>query len=861
MGGPVDLGRLDAEVERALALFRAGRPAASLRVLRRVRRRLLALSGAPAVDQGQEIARLLATTLMREAGPLFDVSGDLPAALQLIDEAREAALAAASVPLDAKIRGQRALLILRSGDTRGALRAFDEAAELVDQADLFDRAIILLNRGVVHLEHLDLVAARADFTASLRWAELAEDHAGLSMVAMARHNLAYVDFLAGRIPTALAGLQVAEAEYGADPHPTALLDRARVLREAGLFEEAATILEQVSGRMAAERLYQDLGETELVRAECALVEGNLKQARALALSSQRRFARRGNVRWQRKAELLLLRCDDALAESKVGRVRERALSSLAARSSSYAETCRVEGRRDLARMASLLATEARLRLGEDLDEPVPRQRETDPLQVRLQTREVRALAALNAGRPARAAAEVRAGLTELGSYQQSLGSLDLRTASAVHGSSLARLGLDIVWRTGSPASVLGHVEQSRAISTRLPSISPPTDEVTAGLLSELRRVEEEARGLEGDPSADAALLDLREDAVALQRRIRARAWEIEGAAGAVTAAPKLADVRRAAEESGSAFASFARHRGRWVAVAVRGGRASLHDLASISEITALVQRVRADLDALAMPMLPPPLRASILRSLQAGLAGLDATLLDPLACKGIPLVLSVSGDLVLLPWGLLPSRVGWSTVVTPSAASWLRGQGERRPSAPRVIAVGGPDLRRSVDEADRVAKLWPGAASLVGDAATTAATQDALHGADLLHVAAHGTHRQDNPLFSSVRLADGHLYAYEVEASVGIAACVVLSACEAGLATLRPGDESLGLTHVLLQLGSRSVLAGVAKVGDEVAADLMEGVHRAMASGADSASALAEAQATSLYGGSPVAFVAFGAPW
>ena len=113
----------------------------------------------------------------------------------------------------------------------------------------------------------------------------------------------------------------------------------------------------------------------------------------------------------------------------------------------------------------------------------------------------------------------------------------------------------------------------------------------------------------------------------------------------------------------------------------------------------------------------------------------------------------------------------------------------------------------------------------------------------MLHVAAHGTHRHDSPLFSSLRLADGPLYAYELDPDQGMPACVTLSACEAGLATLRPGDEGLGLTHVLLHLGVASVTAGVARVRDDVAAATMQRVHEEMAAGATSAEALALAQA------------------
>ena len=74
---------------------------------------------------------------------------------------------------------------------------------------------------------------------------------------------------------------------------------------------------------------------------------------------------------------------------------------------------------------------------------------------------------------------------------------------------------------------------------------------------------------------------------------------------------------------------------------------------------------------------------------------------------------------------------------------------------------------------------------------------------------------------------------------------MVLSACELGQATVRPGDESLGLTSVLLQLGARCVVSGVAEVADDLAAEVMVGYHRRLAAGADSATALAGAAAAS----------------
>ena len=861
MSRPVDLDALEAEVDRAVAVFRGGRPAQAVRMLAAVRRRAERVLAGDATTSDRVVLTatgIVARTLVSESAPRFDMTGDLEAALALLSRATELAVGIDSASLLATIRGQRALMVLRSGDTRAALRAFDDAAALLDEAEPRDRAVIMLNRGALHLEHADLARAESDLRRSV---ELCEEIGDDRLGSMALHNLGYVEFLAGRIPRALAALEEAQSVNPDPPHPTMLLDRARVLREAGLVRDADDLLEQAGAALFRSRLFQDLAETEMVRADCAVVDGDLRRARSLAASAHRRFARRGNTRWMRKAELLLLRCDRSAADGRAPRSRRTALLEVAARSDELAAACRREGRRDLARAAGLTAEECRLLVGAPGTSAPPPMRGSDPLQVRLQTREVRALAALRDGDVSRAGRQVRAGLAELGTYQHSFGSLDLRTASAVHGAALARLGLDVALRTGSAAAVLNHIEHARAVSTRLPQVRPPGDERTAVLLSELRQVEEEARGLEGDPVASERLAELRDRAAELQRAIRARAWEVEGNQGSVAASPRMGRVRDAAVEESVGFVSFARHQGRWVAVSVSGRRCQVHDLGEVRAVCGLVHRVRADLDALAMPVLPARLRDAVRRSLDHGLGRLDDLLLAPLRLGDSPAVLSCSGDLVFLPWGLLPSRVGVSTVVTPSAASWLGARSRRRPATPTVVAVAGPDLRRSTEEAVLVERLWPGATRLSGAEATTARTHQALVSADLLHVAAHGTHRQDNPLFSSVRMADGHLYAYEIDAGAGLAGCVLLSACEAGLATLRPGEESLGLSHVLLQMGTRAVIAGVARVGDDVSVQLMERVHVLMRRGADAASALAEAQCETLSGESPAAFVAFGATW
>jgi len=846
------LAELHAQVRRARELSTSGRPAQATVLLHAARRR------AERLEPEAEVRTLVARSYLTESTSVLDMTGRLADALALVGRAEETAREVASPALLATVAAQRALLVLRAGDTRAALTAFDEAARHLDAMEPRDRAIVMLNRGVLRLEHTRLDGARDDLTRSVAHAVEAAD---ATLESMARHNLGYVDFLSGRLPRAIAAYRHAAATWPDDPHPAMQLDLARGLRETGLLSEADEVLARVAAQARGARLFQDLGETELVLAECALAQGQPRRALTQARSARRRFERRRNLRWLRRAELTVLRCERAVIDDGSGGGTRTALARLARRAGQLADACAAERRDDLARSATVLAAECHLRAGDPRDR-LPAVRAVDPLPLRLAVREVRALGAAADADPARALREVRKGLDELGAFQRSLGSLDLRTAGAVHGVRLARIGLEVALDRGRPGQVLSVVERSRAISTRLPRLGPPDDAATAALLTELRRVEDEATALAGEPAAAPRLSRLRARAATLQREIRARSWEVEGDGGSrVALAPSVTDIRTAARDQGTAFLSLARHRDRWLAVLVHGRRTDLTHLAGTAEVAGLVRRVRADLDVLASPQLPGPMADAVRTSLALGLDRLEAVLLEPLRLEGVPVVISCSGPLALLPWGLLASRVGVPTVTTPSAGTWLQGRARRRPAEPRTTALAGPGLRASEQEARAVAATWPGADLLSGASATTAAAHAALAGSDVLHVAAHGSHREENPLFSSLRLADGPLYAYEIDPARGTPPCVTLSACEAGLATLRPGDEGLGLTHVLLHVGAAAVVAGVARVRDDVAATVMQRVHTLMAGGASSAEALATAGAESREAPVPAPFVAFGAAW
>jgi CHAT domain-containing protein len=169
-------------------------------------------------------------------------------------------------------------------------------------------------------------------------------------------------------------------------------------------------------------------------------------------------------------------------------------------------------------------------------------------------------------------------------------------------------------------------------------------------------------------------------------------------------------------------------------------------------------------------------------------------------------------------------------------------------------------VRRAADEAVLVGTGWPGAVTLAGDAATTAAVRDLATRADVLHIAAHGVHNSENPLFSYLELADGPLFGHEFQAVPRLPAHVVLSACELGLAGSRAGCEPLGMTAALLHAGARSVVAGVARIGDETAFAVgtahHSGLHRGLSPAAALAAAISEAAEDQ-----PAPLLCYGSGW
>ncbi len=781
-------------------------------------------------------------------------------AFALLDQAASAADSADQFALQAS----RGLIHLRIGDAAAAMSDLSSAIDGMHDRDLEDLARTLLNRGVLHMMAGDLPAAQADTTRAESAAAGAD--AG-TVVFMARHNLGYLRFLAGDLPGSLQAMDEAQQLAPEQALGVPTLDRARVLLAAGLLGEARDYVDSAIGTFTRNRARADLTDALLVGADIAITGGEPPRARLLARRAARISVQRGNA-----AVELLARLAEQRAEAAARRAARRSghpasatrCRAAAVAAEALAQELRDAGRNTEAAIATQLAVEGLLDAGDvsaadELFRTAGTASGALPLAGRLQAQLMAARIALSSGRRAEGVARLRRGLDDLGRFQALLGSQDLQTASAVWGRQLASAGLRAAVDTGSPAQILQWLERSRAASTRLPHIRPPADPALADDLGVLRIAEAAARSALLAGARDVG----REREIAeLRRRIRARTWTL-GGAGTALRPPSLRSVQRLLADSAGAGAptvlAYFHGAGQVHVLLITAGRARYLPLAPLGRCEELNRIVAADLDLLAADRVAAPLRAVAARSLSAALGELSERLVAPVlrAASG-PVLVSGAGPLSAVPWPLLPALAGRSVTVTTSVSGSIAGLAPR-PIAYRrgVLAVAGPEVVRAPDEVHAVVGCYPDARALTGAAATGSAVLGAIPAGGLLHIAAHGQHESHSPLFSSVVLADGPLYAYDIAPNGALPDQIVLSCCDVGRSAVRGDGEPLGLAVALLRSGVRTVVAAVAPVADRAAEAVMTGYHAALAAGRPPAAALAEA--LPLAGDAPAPFCCFGA--
>ncbi|MFM6850205.1 MAG: CHAT domain-containing protein [Terrabacter sp.] len=863
----------------------AGRPAEAAATLAAA---LAEIDRAGGAEPPVEALELRCKTLITLALTEFMLEG-LDSATARLAEAEEVVDALGDDALRARLDYQRANLHGRVGDLASAWDGLEGAVKRLDAFTEREQASVHLSRGMLAFELLRPQEALESFAEAAR---LAHDLGAGEQEFMARHNEGYAAYLLGDLPRSLADMAEAE-EIDADVFKgPARLDRARVLLEAGLVQEAVEALESEVAALVGEGHDQMRAESELELARAHRLLGHLDLAAAAAQSARETYARIGATAWAAKAVLVgllveldrqrrrpsspdresapsaLPRSPGALAPdresapspaTRVGEHDARAVARAATDTADrLAEAASELGDSELADSARVVAAQALLLAGE-VEGAQTRllsleRVSTGSLSDELDAAAVSAMTLVAAGEPVPARRLLVRASRRLAAGQEGSASLDLRTARAVHGARLAELDLELAVPRGS-AAVLEALDRWRSATDRLPSLGRPDDEELAALTEQLRGVRGQARG-ESDP---AVVRELDDHAARLERQIRDRDWALSRSGGAGRATTvRVRDARAHLVDVERDHVWFFRHHGRLGAVGIVGGRATLRDLMPIERAAELAQRVRVDLRAAATHHLGP-LAGAVWSSLRSSATELDDALIRPWHSDRGLVVVSCP-EVSALPWAVLPSMRGRPFTVAPSLTSFARRGLARRGGVPAgstgsagsagsassagsaVHVSVGPGVPRAAAEGRSIIGTWGTEARLVQPSRRDELVA-ALARPGIVHVAAHGTHQVESPLFSSLVLHDGPVFAHELQPTGVRADHVVLSACEVGLTTPRPGHESLGLALSLLSLGARSVVAAVAPVPDDVAATTMTRHHELLATGLPSDEALARAVA------------------
>ncbi|HTR66954.1 MAG TPA: CHAT domain-containing protein [Terriglobales bacterium] len=225
----------------------------------------------------------------------------------------------------------------------------------------------------------------------------------------------------------------------------------------------------------------------------------------------------------------------------------------------------------------------------------------------------------------------------------------------------------------------------------------------------------------------------------------------------------------------------------------------------------------------------------LLRATESHLDSLGAELFAPLRAlvRGTRLIVVPHGGLHFLPFHAL--RVDgrylcddFTVSYAPSATVFSLCQEKPWSKQSASLVMGVPDARAPeiLAEVQAAARLLPHAELFVGERATSAVLHERGPECRLLHLATHGKYRQDNPMFSGIRLGDGYLNLYDLYQMRLGTRLAVLSGCATGMNVVAEGDELLGLQRGLFCAGAAAVMLSLWDVHDRSTAALMQSFYR-----------------------------------
>ncbi len=311
--------------------------------------------------------------------------------------------------------------------------------------------------------------------------------------------------------------------------------------------------------------------------------------------------------------------------------------------------------------------------------------------------------------------------------------------------------------------------------------------------------------------------------------------------------PTAVELQEALEEN-TLLIEYYNDGRQWWAFTLESGSIEIHRLSvSSSSVSELLDQLQVNLAA-ALQLAPQsPAAGHLTRLARRILQRFYDFLLQPLGERRRNkqrLVVVPYGALHFLPFHLLYDGAAYlierqEVVILPAAGLALHPTPVRPPGALVLAHSWGGRLPLTQAEGQAVHELF-GGVFFTEEQATRASLQRPP--GRILHIAAHGQYRLDQPDLSFLELADGPLFADDLLQQDLSYELVTLSACETGRARVAGGEELIGLGRGFLYAGAGALVLSLWPVPDETTVHLMGSMYRALQGGASKAAALQDAQ-------------------
>ncbi|HTG72877.1 MAG TPA: CHAT domain-containing tetratricopeptide repeat protein [Terriglobia bacterium] len=733
-----------------------------------------------------------------------------------------------------------------------ALQVFESAGDQRSAALIYQNLGYPLGR-LDRFEEADAMYVRAEQLAS----ELGMQELGVQ----SSYNRAYLFFLRGRYSEALQSFARVRAHFrdsGSLMHfGLCDLDEAEIYLQLNITSDASTLAQSASRQFKQIGMVYEEAKALAFHGVALMQMSRLAEALETFRASQQAFESEGNRYWV--AVLDLYRADVYLQLQRYWEAH-----SLAAQARQRFEALAIPSRR----MLSLVILG---RISLSLNDIAAAQKNTEEIAAITEQEGIPllrfpyfVLCGQIAERKqdwARAEESFRLAAEDLETHQSRLQHDDLKVTflrgrNQVY-ESLVRLGLENSREPVETAYSWCERAKSRGLvellSHHLPSVQLRGEQ---SLLRRVHRLREELnlQYVRSRPETGAVLSSPEFDAVVLKEQELARtlrevaADDPEYVSLQQVSPLKLEQVQEFISPETTLIEYFITQDEVIAFVVTRNDAKVFRHLAPPSRIRGLQERLSFQLEKFFLG--PEYVKAHsdrILEGTKHHLSTLYAALIEPLAAE------LRTPQLTIVPHGMLhflPFHAFFDgerylidrfEIAYAPSASVLRYCAENQDvdgASPLIVGVA-DELAPMVDEEVRMlSTLFPGGRTISGADATRAAFSDAARTASFIHIATHANFRQDNPMFSSFKLADGYVTALDLFSMSCRTNMVALSGCQSGLAEVSGSDDLLGLVRGFLYAGARSLLLSLWSVNDESTALLMGEFYKAWQGGENKAKAL-----------------------